>query len=83
MKDKSWTLTGWPAVPVVLMFAATGVLTALVLPLPVTWLVNHIFAAGAIHAVFGVDRLGYWRVVLMFVLVFVARFKITFTGPSK
>lgn len=83
MKDESWTLAGWPAVPVFLMLAVTQVLTTLVLSLPVAWLVNHVFAASAIHTVFGVEHLGYWRVVLLFALVFMTRFKITFTGSSK
>lgn len=83
MKDESWTLTGWPAVPVFLMLAVTPVVTALVVSLPVSWLVNHIFAANAIHAVFGVEHLGYWRVVGLFAILFAANFKIKFSGPSK
>jgi hypothetical protein len=65
------------------MLALTQVLTALVLSLPVEWLVNHLFGANIIHAVFGVERLGYWRVVGLFALVFVARFKIKFGVSSK
>jgi hypothetical protein len=59
MKDESLTLTGWPAVPVFLMLAITQVLTALVMSLPITWLVNHVFSANAIHEIFASDRLGY------------------------
>ena len=82
MKDESWTLAGWPAVPVFLMLAVTPVLTALVLSLPVAWLVNYVFSAGAIHTIFGVERLGYWRVVGLFALLFVTQFKIKFHGSS-
>ena len=83
MKDVGTTLEGWPAVPLFLMLAVTPVLTALVMSIPVAWLVNHVFAVSAIHAIFGVDRLGYWRVVGLFALVFATQFKIKVHGPSK
>jgi len=83
MKDENWTLAGWPAVPVFLMLAVTPVLTALVISLPVACLVNHIFAANAIHAIFGVEQLGYWRVVGLFAILFATKFKIKFQGSSK
>ena len=83
MRNASWTLTGWPAVPVILMLVATQVVTALVMSLPVSWLVNHVFAADAIRAIFGIEHLGYWRVVGLFALCFAATFKIKFHGPSK
>lgn len=83
MKDESWSLTGWPAVPVFLMLAVTPAVTALVVSLPVAWLVNHIFAANAIRAIFGVEHLGYWRVVGLFAILFAAQFKIKFHGSSK
>jgi len=83
MKDESWTLTGRSAVPVVLTMAVTPVLTALVISLPIVWLANHIFAANAIYAIFGVERLGYWRVARLFAILFAAQFKIKFQGSSK
>lgn len=83
MRDESRTLAGWPAVPLFLMLAVTPVLTALVMSIPVAWLVNHMFAIGAIRAVFGVEHLGYWRVVGLFALVFATQFKIKVHGPSK
>jgi hypothetical protein len=83
MKDENWNLTGWPAVPAFLMLAVTPVVTALVVSLPVAWLVNRVFATSAIHAVFGVERLGYWRVVGLFAILFVTGFKIKFHGSSK
>ena len=83
MKNESWALTGWPAVPVILMLAVTPVVTALVLSLPIAWLANHIFAANAIHAIFGVEHLGYWRVVGLFAIVFAGRFKVKFSGSSE
>ena len=83
MRDESRTLAGWPAVPLFLMLAVTPLLTALGMSIPIAWLVNHVFAVGAIHAVFGVDRLGYWRVAGLFALLFATRFKIKVHGPSK
>lgn len=83
MKGENWTLVGWPAVPVFLMLAVTPVLTALVISLPVAWLVNHIFAAAAIHSIFGVEHLGYWRVVGLFAILFAIDFKIKFRGSSE
>lgn len=83
MKDESWTLTGWSAVPAFLMLAITPVLTALVISLPIAWLVNQIFATTAIRAIFGVEHLGYWRVVGIFALIFATKFKIKFHGSSK
>lgn len=83
MKDESRTLTGLPAIPIFLMLAVTPVLTALVISLPVAWLVNHVFAANAIHAIFGVEHLGYWRVVGLFAILFATGFKIKFQGSSK
>lgn len=72
MKDESLTLRGWPAVPVILMLVATNGLTALVLALQITWLVNRVFAASAIHAIFARDQLGYWQCVGMFAIWFAA-----------
>lgn len=83
MRNESTILEGWPAVPLFLMLAVTPVLTALVMSIPVAWLVNRMFAVGAIHAVFGVDHLGYWRVVELFALAFATRFKINVHGPSQ
>ena len=83
MKDESRTLEGWPAVPLFLMLAVTPLLTALAMSIPIAWLVNHVFAVGAIHAIFGVDRLGYWRVVGLFALLFATQFKIKVHGHSK
>lgn len=83
MKDESWTLSRWPAVPLFLALATTPVLTALVISLPVSWLINHVFSVGAIRAIFGVEHLGYWRVVGLFALLFAAGFKLNVKGPSK
>jgi ascorbate-specific PTS system EIIC-type component UlaA len=79
MKDERLTLTGWPAVPIFLMAVVTQVLTALVMAVPITWLVNHVFSANAIHAVFANDRLGYWRCVGMFAIWFAAQGRIKWT----
>ncbi len=82
MKDESLTLTGWPAVPIFLMVAVTQVMTALVMSLPITWLVNHVFSANAIREIFGGEHLGYWQAVGLFALWYAARFKIKIEGPS-
>lgn len=78
------TLTGWPAVGVLGIIAATRALTALVLSYPLVWLANIEFAAGgAIHLVFGADRLSYWRCVGLFAIWYVARIQIKFSGPGQ
>jgi hypothetical protein len=82
MKDEVKTLTGWPAVRMFLMLAFTPVLTALVMSLPIAWLVNHVFAIGAIRAIFGVERLGYWRTVGLFAIWYATRTKIKAHGPQ-
>ena len=82
MKDETLTLTGWPAVPVFLMAAVTQVLTALVMSLPITWLVNHVFSANVIHAIFANDQLGYWRCVGVFAIWFAAKARIKWTVKS-
>ena len=81
MNDESLTLTGWPAVPLFLVAVLTQILTALVMSLPITWLVNHVFAANAIHWIFG-DRFGYWRCVGMFAIWFTAKGRIKWTIKS-
>jgi hypothetical protein len=83
MKDESLTLTGWPAVPAFLMVAGTHVLTAMVMALPISWLVNHVFSPNAIHAVFASERLGYWRCVGLFAIWFAAKGRIKWSVKSK
>lgn len=51
------TLTGWPAVGVFVTMTFTKAPTALAMSLPIAWLVNRIFAASAIHAIFAADSL--------------------------
>ena len=82
MKGESLTLTGWSAVPVFLMVTVTQVLTSLVMPLPITWLVNHVFSANAIRAIFATDRLGYWRCVGLFAIWFAATVRIKWTWKA-
>ena len=79
MKDESVTMRGWPAVSVFLMLVVTQVLTALVMSFPITWLVNHVFAANVIHAIFASDHLGYWRCVGVFAIWFAAKARIKWT----
>jgi hypothetical protein len=83
MRDESGILEGWPAVPLFLMLAVTPVLTALTVSIPIAWLVNRVFAVATIHAVFGVEHLGYWRVVGLFALGFATQFKIKVHGSSE
>ena len=83
MNDEHRTLRGWPAVRMFLALAATPLLTALVMSLPIAWLVNHVFANEAIHAIFGVGHFGYWQAVGLFALWYAVRTKIKVEGPSK
>ena len=83
MSDESWSLRGWSSVPVFLLLGVTPVLTALIMSLPVAWLVNHLFAANLIRSVFGCEHLGYWRSVGLFALWFSARFKIKISGSFQ
>lgn len=81
--SKSETLRGWDAV-----FAMAGVLlssagTALLMSYPIAWLINHVFAAGAIRAIFGADRLRYWQCVMAFAIWYCARVKFTFPNTLK
>jgi hypothetical protein len=79
MKDEGLTLRGWPAVPVISMLIVTNALTALVMALPITWLVNRVFSTSAIHAIFSSDHLGYWRCVGVFAIWFAAKARIKWT----
>ncbi|MFP5277378.1 MAG: hypothetical protein ACLGPM_09690 [Acidobacteriota bacterium] len=76
------TLTGWPALALLVTIALTRALTILVMSLPIAWLVNRVFAASAIHAICGTDHFSGWRCVGVFAIWFMARFKIKFSGPS-
>ena len=55
-EEKGLTAKGWPAVGLALMMATNWILTALAASFPNSWLVNHVFAASAIHAIFGTNR---------------------------
>jgi hypothetical protein len=83
MNGASRSFAGWPVIPVCVMMATTPVLTALVVSLPIAWMVNHIFAANAIHAIFGVEHLGYWRIVGLFAIWFAIQFNIKFNVSLK
>jgi len=50
---------------------------------PIAWLINHVFVAGAIRAVFGGDRLTYWQCVMAFAIWYCARVKFTFPNTLK
>lgn len=82
MKDDSLTWRGWSAVPVFLMLVATDALTALALALPISWLVNRVFAPSLLHAVFSSNELGYWRCVGLFAIWFAAKGRIKLTVKS-
>lgn len=82
MKSESLTLTGWAAVPMFLMLAVTQALTALVMSLPITWLVNHVFSPNAIHAIFASSQMGYSRCAGMFGIWFTATARIKWTVKS-
>lgn len=77
------TLTGWSAVGVLATITVTKALTALVMSFPLAWLINHVFGAGAIRAIFGASHFSYWRCVGLFAIWFAARVKIKFSGPAQ
>jgi hypothetical protein len=79
MNDKKFTLTVWAAVPRFLKLAVTQVLTAVVMSLPITWLVNYVYSANSIHAIFASARLAYWRCVGIFAIWFAATARIKWT----
>ena len=82
MKDEGWTVAGWPAIPVFLTLAVTPVATALIVSMPIAWLTNHILSSSLLFFLFGVNHVGYWRVVGLFAIAFAANFKIKFSGTS-
>lgn len=82
MEVESLKVKGWLAVPVFLMLLATNALTALALALPITWLVNRVFAPSLLHAVFANDQLGYWKCVGMFAIWFAAKGRIKWSVKS-
>jgi hypothetical protein len=82
MKDEGSTLKGWPAVSAFLMLVVANALTALALALPTSWLVNRVFAASAIHAIFASNQLGYWRCVGVFAICFAAKGRIKWMVKS-
>ncbi len=80
---KTGHATGWSTVGILATITITKALTALVMAFPLAWLVNQIFSACAIHAIFGSDRLSYWRCVGLFAIWFAARIRIKFSGPAQ
>ena len=83
-KTDHFTLRGWPAVSALVMIVLTKALTTFVLAYPLAWLANHEFAAGeAIRAIFGTDRVGFWRCVGLFAIWHVARIRIKISGPAQ
>lgn len=83
MKDASWTVAGWSAIPVFLTLAVTPVATALAVSFPIAWLMNHILSSSLLLYLFGVNHVGYWRVVGLFAIAFAARFQIKFSSTSE
>ncbi len=77
-ESKSVKLKGWDALIAItrILFSYAG--SALLMSWPLAWLINHAFAPGAIRAVFGSDRLGYWRCAMVFAIWYCARVKVTF-----
>jgi hypothetical protein len=74
------TLSGWSAVKALATIAISKALIVCVVSLPIVWLVNFVFAPGAIHFVFG--RFSYWRCVGLFAIWHSARARIRISGPS-
>jgi Na+/phosphate symporter len=80
VESKSETLRGWNGVMAVAGALLSSAGTALLISLPISWLINVVFAPGAIRAVFGGDRLKYWQCVMMFAIWYCARIKFRFPG---
>lgn len=78
VESKSVSLRGWDAVMAMAGALLSSAGTALLISLPISWLINHAFAPGAIRAVFGGDRLTYWQCVMGFAAWFCARVRFTF-----
>lgn len=76
-------LTGWPVASVLLALMTTRVLTILVISSPIVWLINRVFAAGTICAIFGADHFSYWRCVGLFAIWHAARVRIKISGPAQ
>jgi hypothetical protein len=83
VKSKSAALRGWDAAVAIAGVLLSSAGTALLMSLPIAWLINHAFAAGAIRAVFGGDRLKYWQCVMVFAIWYSARIKFTFPNTLK
>jgi hypothetical protein len=79
MKGDNTSLTGWSAIGMYPILAATQMVTALAMSLPITWLINHVFSPKALYAVFASDRLGYWRCVGLFAIWSAATARIKWT----
>lgn len=73
-------VTGWTAMGLFAAVTLARALTALVMSIPITWLVSHIFAHATLVLAFGPDGLTYWRCVGLFAVWFAARMKIRFSG---
>lgn len=83
-KTDQSALTGWSAVGALATIAITQTLTALLISFPLAWLASHVFGGGvALHALFGSDRLSYWRCMGLFAIWFTARVRIKFSGPGQ
>lgn len=65
------------------MMVGTQALTALVMSLPITWLVNHVFAASWIDPIFASDHFAYWQCVGIYPIWFTAKGRIKWTMGSS
>ncbi len=83
VRTKDSTLSGWSAVSALATITVTKALTTFVMSLAIAWLVNRVFAAGAIHAIFGTDHFTYWRCVGLYAIWHSARVQIKFSGPTQ
>jgi len=83
VESKSETLRGWDGVTAMTGALLSSAGTALLISFPISWLINHVFAPGAIRAVFGGERLRYWQCVMVFAIWYCARIKFTFPNTLK
>ena len=83
VESKSVTLRGRDSAIVMAGVLLSSAGTALLMSFPIAWMVNHVFATGAIHAVFGSDRFRYWQCVMVFAIWYCARVKFTFPNTLR
>ena len=78
VESKSETLRGWDGVMAFAGALLSSAGTALLIAFPISWLINHVFSEGAIRAVCGGGRFGYWQCVMVYAIWYCAGIKFKF-----